>query len=102
MSDPAITVRVAGQVDSRTLDLLASQTGGSRAPAGTTLLAERDGVPLAAITLTSGTVLADPGNTTVDVVGALRFTRYRIMRQGGQTGAPRSLLSRPTRGFTVA
>lgn len=102
MSDPAITVRVASPGDSRTLELLARLTGGSRPPAGTTLLAERGGVPLAAIRLTSGTVLADPCNTTVDLVAALRFTRYRIMRQGGQTGASRSLLTRPGRRFTVS
>jgi len=62
---------------------------------GTALPAERDGVPLAAIRLTSGTVLADPANTTLSVVGTLRLTRYRIMRQGVQTGAARALRSRP-------
>jgi hypothetical protein len=98
MSDPAFTVRVATPDDSRSLDWLARLTGRSRPPAGATLLAERDGVPLAAIRLTSGTVLADLCNTPLEIIGALRFTRYRIMRQGGQTGASRSLLSRPTRG----
>jgi hypothetical protein len=98
MSDHATTVRVASQGDSHTLDLLVWPTRCSRSLAGTTLLAERDGVPLAAINLTSGTVLADPYHTTPDIVKALRFTRYRIMRQGGQTGAARSLLSRPVNG----
>jgi hypothetical protein len=102
MPDPAITVRVATPADSRTLELLAWRTRGSRPPAGTTLLAERDGVPLGAISLTGGTLLADPRETTLDIAGALRFTRYRIMRQGGQTGASRSLLSRPRPGFTVS
>ena len=102
MSDLAFTVRVATPADARSLELLAWLTGGSRPPAGTTLLAERDGVPLAAIRLTSGMVLADPCHTPLDIVGALRFTRYRIMRQGGQTGASRSLLSRPERGVTVS
>ena len=98
MSDHAFMIRVATPGDSRSLDWLAWLTGGSRAPAGTTLLAERDRVPLAAIRLTSGTVLADPCNTPLEIVEALRFTRYRIMRQGGQTGASRSLLSRSKRG----
>jgi hypothetical protein len=98
MLDPAVTVRAASPGDSRTLDLLAWLTRRSRPLAGTALLAERDGVPLAAISLTGGTVLADPYNTTPDTVRALRLTRYRIMRQGGQTGAARSLLSRPMTG----
>ena len=98
MSDTPITVRTAGPGDSHTLELLAWLTGRSRPGAGTKLLAERDRVPLAAIALTSGTVVADPFNATADVVRALRLSRYRIMRQGGQTGAARSLLSRRTRG----
>jgi hypothetical protein len=102
MSDPVFTVRVATPGDSRSLEWLAWLTGGSRPPAGTTLLAERDGVPLAAIRLTSGTVLADPCSTPLDIVEALRFTRYQIMRQGGQIGASRSLLSRPQLGLTVS
>ena len=101
MSDPALTVRVASASDSRSLELLARLTGRSLPVPGRTLLAERDDVPLAAIRLTSGTVLADPCNTTLDIVRALRLTRYRIMRQGGQTGAARSLLSL-TRGLTVS
>jgi hypothetical protein len=101
MSDRVFTVRVATPGDSRSLEWLAWLTGGSRPPAGTTLLAERDRVPLAAIRLTSGTVLADPCSTP-DIVEALRFTRYRIMRQGGQIGASRSLLSRPKPGLTVS
>jgi hypothetical protein len=95
---PAVTVRAASPADSRTLDLLAWLTRRSRPRAGRDLLAERDGVPLAAISLTSGTVLADPGNTTPEIVRALRLTRYRTMRQGGRTGAARSLLSRPMTG----
>ncbi|MBV9337945.1 MAG: hypothetical protein JO243_18830 [Solirubrobacterales bacterium] len=101
MSNPAFTVRVVSAGDSRALELLARLTGRSWPLAGRTLLAERDGVPLAAIRLTSGMVLADPSNEPPDLVSALRFTRYRIMRQGGQTGAARSLLSL-ARGLTVS
>jgi hypothetical protein len=101
MSDPAIMVRVASAVDSRTLESLAWLTGGSRPSAGTTLLAERDGVPFAAIRLTSGTVLADPRSTSSEIVAALKFIRYRIMRQGGQTGAARALLSLPRTGLAI-
>ena len=94
----AIKVRAAGPADSCTLHQLARLAGHSLPLAGPALLAERDGVPLAAIRLTSGSVLADPAMTTLDVVGALRLSRYRIMRQGGQTGAARSLLARAMGG----
>jgi hypothetical protein len=45
-----------------------------------------------------GITLTDPANLTLDLVRALRLTPYRIMRQAGQPGAARSLLSRRTRG----
>jgi hypothetical protein len=94
MFDPVISVRRVGPADSATLEVLARRAGRVRPLSGTSLLAEIDGVPLAAIGMTSGTVLADPGNTSLDVIRALRLTRYRIMRQGGQTYSARSLLSR--------
>jgi len=101
MSQPAITVRVADPADSPTLELLARVAGRSPLPGGTVLLAEGDGVPLAAIGLTSGAVLSDPANATLGVLRDLRLARYRLMRQGGHTGAPRSLLSRPGRGIRL-
>ena len=102
MSEAAITIRVASPADSLTLESLAWLTGGLRPPVGTTLLAERDGVPLAAIRLTSGTVLADPCDTGAEVVAALKFIRYRILRQGGQTGAARALLTLPRTGLAIS
>ena len=102
MSEPAVTIRVAGRADSRTLEFLARFAARSRPPAGTALLAERDDVPVAAIRLTSGTVLADPCSATLDAVRALKLTRYRIMRQGGQTGAARALLSLPGKRLVAA
>jgi len=102
MSDTAITVRAAGPGDSSTLEFLGRLTGRPPSLTDTTLLAERDRVPLAAIALTSGTVLADPSNATPDVVRTLRLSRYRIVRQGGQTGAARSLVSRRARALTVS
>jgi hypothetical protein len=56
------------------------------------LLAERDGVPVVAIALTSGAVLADPGDQAEDAVRLLKLVRYRVMRQGGYSGDWRSLL----------
>jgi hypothetical protein len=94
MPDQPLTVRVTTARDSPELELLTRLTGRTWPLPGRILLAERDDVPLAAIRLTSGTVLADPCTTSLGVVTALRLARYRILRQGGQTGA-RSLLSRP-------
>ena len=97
MFDHTITVRAIGPAESGTLELLAHLSESSRPMVG-----ERDGVPLAAIAMTSGTVLTDPENTPLGVIRALRHTRYRIMRQGGQGGAARSLLSRRGRGFALS
>ena len=58
------------------------------------LLAERDGLPVAAIALTSGAVVADPRDPPEDAVRRLKFLRYRVMRQSEHTGAWRSLLRR--------
>jgi hypothetical protein len=92
--DPALTVRAASPRDSRLLELLARLGQHSQPPAGRALLAERDGVPVAAIGLTSGSVLSDPHHPTADAQRLLKLTRYRILRQGGQSDASRALLRR--------
>jgi hypothetical protein len=61
------------------------------------LLAERDGVPVAAIALTSGSMLTDPSKSMGDAERLLKLTRYRILRQGAGTGAARALLRRVKR-----
>ena len=50
---------------------------------GWTLIAERDGVPVASLELASGSVVADPSRTTADAVRLLRRFRYQLLRQGG-------------------
>jgi hypothetical protein len=82
MSDHVLTIRAATPRDSRPR---------MRGPA---LLAERDGVPIAAIALTSGTVVVDPFSPTEDAVALLRSRRYRLLRQGGDVAPVRSLLRR--------
>lgn len=61
---------------------------------GAVLLAEHDGVPVAAVALTSGSVVADPFRATADAVHLLRGRRYRLLRQGGDVGHVGSLLRR--------
>jgi hypothetical protein len=55
----SITVRLAGEDDERALVQLAQRDGG-RVPAGTLLVAEVEGTPLAARSLADGQTIADP------------------------------------------
>jgi hypothetical protein len=57
-------------------------------------LAERDGVAVAALPLTSGLVLADPAMPMADAACLLRHRRYRLLRQGGDVGMANTLLHR--------
>jgi hypothetical protein len=93
MRTHTLNVRAIQSGDSLELHWLASpaRAPGSMRPG---LLAERDGLPVAAIALSSGAVVSDPGDPAEDVVRSLRFLRYQVMRQGGASGAWRSLLRR--------
>jgi hypothetical protein len=55
------------------------------------LLAECDGVPAAAIAVSGGVVVADPGEPPARV---LKFLRYEVIREAGRTGAARSRFRR--------
>src|SRR5437764_737049 len=89
----ALTIRATTPDDTGTLRRLAELDCGQQ-PRGVALLAERDGVPVAAIALTSGLVIADPFQRTVDAAHLLRQRRYRLLRQGGDVGSARTLLRR--------
>jgi hypothetical protein len=93
MFDNHLTVRAASQ---RELDVLLRLACLDRRPnhAGHALLAERGGVAIAAIALTSGTVLTDRRRATGDAVRLLRRRRYQLLRQGGDVGPASSLLRR--------
>ena len=93
MKDSHLTIRGTTSRDDVTLSWLASLDSRRRIQ-GRALIAERDGVPIAAIGLTSGAVAADPFNPTADAVRLLRQRRYRMLRQGGDTGYVWSLLRR--------
>lgn len=93
MSDQALTVRAATSRDHSALTRLAGLD--SRSPLrGHALLAEREGVAIAAIALTSGAVVADPFHATADALTLLRQRRYGLVRQGGDVGPVRTLMRR--------
>jgi hypothetical protein len=100
---PTLTIRTTTPADLRGL----AHRAGVSAPRGRALVAERNGLPIAAISLTSGAIVTDSGAFTADAVHVLRFLRYRLLRQGGQRGplqslvrrpAPQLVMSSPTRG----
>jgi hypothetical protein len=100
MNIDSLTIRMARQEDAPALRRLAELD--SRTPlTGNVMLAELDGVSLAAISLDSGTVTANPFKRTAAIVSHLRMRRYQVMRQGGDVAPARSLLRRlapiPTR-----
>ena len=93
MLNHALTIRAATPHDQDTLRRLAALE--SHPPLhGHTLLAERDGLAIAAIALSSGRTVADPFNHTSQAVHLLRHRRYRLLRQGGDVGSARTLLRR--------
>ena len=93
MLDHALIIRAATPRDADTVRRLAALTG-QPPPRGRTLLAERDGMAIAALPLTSGLVLADPSIPMVDAARLLRHRRYRLLRQGGEVGEANTLLHR--------
>jgi hypothetical protein len=89
----SLFIRAATPGDTRTLAHLAGLD--SRASLrGHALVAEFEGLPVAAVGLTSGTVIADPFVPNVEAVRALRERRYRMLRQGGDVGTASALLRR--------
>jgi hypothetical protein len=77
-----LTIRAASPDDSRVLQKLAELDSAPRLT-GRALLAEADGVAIAAISLETGAVVADPFTPTATAVRVLRLRRYQLTRQGG-------------------
>jgi hypothetical protein len=93
MTNQSVTIRAASPNDSELLRRLAELD--SRRPLfGTVLLAELNGAPLAALSLETGAVTADPFQPSADAVRLLRLRRYQLLRQGGEVAPARSLLRR--------
>ena len=95
MLDHPLTVRAATPRDDGALQRLARSERRPRI-GGRALLAERDGVAIAALALTSGRVATDASSATAtaDVVRRLRYRRYQLLRQSGGAGPAWSLLRR--------
>jgi NAD(P)-dependent dehydrogenase (short-subunit alcohol dehydrogenase family) len=80
-SGQPLTIRAATPDDAGTLRRLA-ELDGATPLAGPVLLAELDGMPVAAAQLETGSVAADPCQHSADAVQMLMLRRYQLMRQG--------------------
>jgi hypothetical protein len=93
MTDRHLTIRVAAPDDAGTLRRLAALDS-AHTLRGHVLLAESDGLPVAAISLTTGAVTADPFQHSESEIRLLRLRRYQLLRQGGDAAPARALLRR--------
>ena len=84
ISTDTIVIRRAGAADARTLTRLAALDS-APVPGLDSLIAERDGVAVAALDLADGRVVADPFERSIDLVEMLelRATRLRGARDHG-------------------
>jgi hypothetical protein len=83
-SEP-LTVRLAGAADWPALRRIAELDSAS-VPVAPLLLAERDGRPIAALSLSDGAVVANPFVATADVVALLKLRARQIARDGRRHG----------------
>ena len=93
MNDHSLTIRTAMPDDSGALRRLA-ELDSARPLSGSVLLAELNGVPLAAVSLETGAATADPFQHSADAVRLLTLRRYQLLRQSGDVIPARSLLRR--------
>jgi len=93
MTEQSLTIRVAMPDDAPVLRRLA-ELDSVRPLTGRVLLAELGGVPLAAVSLETGAVTADPFQHSADAVRLLMLRRCQLMGQGADVAPQRSLLRR--------
>jgi hypothetical protein len=86
-ADTAIVLRRAVPADAAALGRLATLDS-RRLPAGPHLVAERDGVPIAALALPSGIAFSDPFTPTADAL--------ELLRRWGQSGEVLAPIAKPT------
>lgn len=94
MSHRDITIRATSPADRHLLTHLVTLGPRPFVPGSDGLIAEVDGTAVAAIALTSGAVAADLDRAHPATVKSLRYRRYQILRQGGDTGRARNVLRR--------
>jgi hypothetical protein len=90
----SLSIRLSTASDTAVLSRLAALDDAAP-PSGRALIAERDGVAVAAVTLTSGRVLGGSAPRIAGAVHLLRLRRYRLLRQGGRVARLSSLSSAP-------
>jgi hypothetical protein len=88
-----LTIRATTPADAHVLSGLTT-LGFRPYVSGRGLVAEVDGDAVAAISLTTGAIAADPSRAHPGVVHSLRRRRYQILRQGGDVGRAVNLLRR--------
>jgi hypothetical protein len=93
MSHNQLAIRSTIPADLAALSALTT-VGSRQYLSGRGLVAEVDGDAVAAISLTSGAVVADLDRADSRVVHSLRRRRYQILRQGGDVGRSLNLLRR--------
>jgi hypothetical protein len=93
LTDLPLTIRLAAPGDAGTLRRLAALDSAPMLRRRV-LLAEANGVPVAAISLDTGAVTADPFRHTAVAVRMLRLRRYQLLRQGGDVAPASRLLGR--------
>ena len=93
MSQRSLTIRVAAPSDTAALRRLAALDS-AHTLRGHVLIAETGPVPVAAISLTTGAVTADPFRHTEDAIRLLRLRRYQLLRQSSDAAPARTLLRR--------
>ena len=92
----AVTIRISLERDAPAVARIA-ELDSARAPAAPLLLAEVDGEPRAAISLTDGAVVANPFHATAELVELLRARRLQL-----RAPAPARRLPRVRRALAAA
>ena len=94
-----VVIRLATPDDRSSLGLLA-ELDSREVPAGATLIAEQQGRPVAALSMTNGEVIADPFVPTREVLELLRLRAGQLtprLAPHGFSARPRSMRRPPTR-----
>jgi hypothetical protein len=93
MSHKYLTIRATTACDQDALPALTA-VGPRQYTSGRGLVAEINGETVAAISLTSGAVVADIDRVHPRIVHSLRRRRYQILRQGGDVARSLNVLRR--------